>query len=337
MPLRHRRRCKLTLDNVLCTYKALAFKPVLRSNIWGGDLLPRIKGLGEVGTPVGESWEVSAMPGFESVVQGGPLEGLSLPELCRRYGADLLGTESVARYGLRFPLLVKFIDAHRDLSLQVHPDDATAARLHGSDAGKTEMWYVVDARPGASVTLGFQKGVSRAQFEAAAGSEAMLELVERFATEAGSAFMIPAGTLHSVGAGNLLAEIQQSSDLTYRVYDYGRAGSDGCPRPLHIAEAIEATRLDEGRALVLCPRKVGKGREELADTDFFKVSLLEVEPTRSLRLEACRESFRVLMCVGGEVSLGCDVQLGMGQSVLIPACAPAMDITGCGKLLEARI
>lgn len=277
------------------------------------------------------------MPGCESVVAGGPLDGMSLPELCSRYGAELLGTASVARYGLRFPLLVKFIDAHHNLSLQLHPDDATAARLHGSDAGKTEMWYIVDARRGAAVTLGFKKGVTRPQFEAAAGTEAILGLVERFTSSAGSAFMIPAGTLHSVGAGNFLAEIQQSSDLTYRVYDYGRTGSDGRPRQLHIPEAIEAATLEQSRSLVLKPQKVAPGRSVLTASEFFEVSLLEVKPDEPMRLEACRESFRVLMCVAGAVVLDGSMELPFGHSVLVPACAPALEITGSGKLLEAGI
>lgn len=277
------------------------------------------------------------MPGAESVLSNGPLAGLTLNELSERCGAELLGTECVARYGRRFPLLIKFIDADTALSLQVHPDDATAARLHGSDAGKTEMWYVIDSQPDSWVTLGLRCEVSRDRFKELAGKPDIMDIAEKFPTPAGSAFMIPAGTLHSIGGGNFLAEIQQSSDLTYRVYDFDRPGADGKPRKLHIAEAAEAVNLCHDPRLVLTPQPLPqKGRDMLADSAYFKVERLSVGP-EEMTLEACPESFRVLMCVGGSVALTGAGELTFGHSAMIPACAPALKISGSGTLLVVRI
>lgn len=276
------------------------------------------------------------MPGNESIVDGGCLDGMKLTELCELYGADLLGTQCVARYGRRFPLLVKFIDAHSDLSLQVHPDDATAARLHGSEAGKTEMWYVLKSTPGANITLGFSSEITHTQFLEAAGKDAIMDLVEKFPTQPGAAFMIPAGTLHSIGAGNFLAEIQQSSDLTYRVYDYGRKGTDGHPRRLHIDEAAEAVNLCKGDCLSLTPRPTPEGADILADTEYFKVYRRVISEDGTV-LAPSPESFRVLMCVDGAVTIEGFGTLTQGFSVLVPACAPSLTISGRGTLLQAQI
>lgn len=325
------------MDNRLSTYTALRFKPILRSIIWGGHRIARLKGNADNNGPIGESWEISSLPGYESEVESGPLAGCSLPELCKSYGAELLGTDCVARYGCRFPLLIKFIDAATALSLQVHPDDATAARLHGSDAGKTEMWYVINSEPEAWVTLGFNGKVSRRHFLETAGKASIMDLVEKFPTHPGSAFMIPAGTLHSIGGGNFLAEIQQSSDLTYRVYDFDRPGSDGKPRKLHIAEAVEAVNLNNESQLVLTPQPTAEsGRDMLADSPYFKVERLTVNAEGTL-LKVCPESFRVLMCVDGSVEIEGAGTLPFGHSVLIPACSPSLKIKGNATLLQVRI
>lgn len=325
------------MNDSLVTYSAIRFRPNLKHNIWGGTLLPRIKGVDADGVPVGESWEVSAMPGSESIVDGGALDGCKLTDLCDQYGTALLGTECVRRYGFRFPLLAKFIDANHDLSLQVHPDDVTAERLHGSDAGKSEMWYIVAAKPGASVTLGFRGKVARSDFENAAGSENILQMVQKYATAPGKAFMIPAGTIHSIGAGNFLAEIQQSSDLTYRVFDFNRPGSDGRPRKLHLSQACEAVNLEAGNSLVLMPCNDGAGGELLVRSEHFTVRRLTAGADGIISVPADSSSFRVLMCLDGSTLLPDGSMLTPGNSVLVPACAPGLHLRGQAVLLQASV
>ncbi len=298
-------------------------------------MLPVVKNLPMLPRPVGESWEVSAMPGNESVLINGPLAGKTLNRLVDKYGMSLLGTDSVRRYGKRFPLLVKFIDAHSDLSIQVHPDDATAASLHSQVAGKTEMWYVLKCSRDAAVTLGFRQELTRSRFREIAGTEAIIDVAAKYPTHPGDAFIIPAGTLHSIGRGNLLAEIQQSSDLTYRVYDYDRTDSDGKQRPLHIDEATQAVNLETGKDLRLKPESVADGMERLVSCEHFTVHRISVSGT--FALEACPDSFRVMVCTEGSVSFGDGTTINAGFSALVPACAPAQILRGHTTLLCASV
>ncbi len=219
--------------------QALKFSPILKTTIWGGEEVTRLKGLAAAPRKVGESWEVSGVPGNETPVSEGPLKGKTLPELIRTYGAELVGEENLRRYGETFPLLVKFISAAQDLSIQVHPDDAMAQRM-GHPYGKTEMWYIVSAAAGASLCSGFNADFSAEGYTRSLENGTLTQHLSRHATHAGDVFFIPAGRIHSIGAGNLLVEIQQSSNDTFRVYDFDRRDANGNKRELHVAQAREA-------------------------------------------------------------------------------------------------
>ena len=219
----------------------LLFAPIYRRYIWGGRRF--VEALGRdlpPGEDYAESWELvdrPDRPDEESVVSHGPLAGRTLGELVRGHGRELLGRHAPQP---RFPLLFKFLDACRDLSVQVHPDDARAARLSPPDLGKTEAWYVVDAAPGSRIYAGLREGVGREQLAAAIRAGTCADVLHSFAARPGDCIFIPAGTVHAIGAGLLVAEIQQSSDVTYRLHDWNRTGPDGKPRPLHLEAGLEA-------------------------------------------------------------------------------------------------
>ena len=208
------------------------FQPILKSTIWGGEKIVPYKHIASDQKQVGESWELSGVKGNESVVAGGPEAGTTLPGLIARHGAALLGKANAARFGQEFPLLIKFIDARQDLSIQVHPNDALAWERHKSK-GKTEMWYVVDADKGARLRSGFAKQVTPAQYEASVADNTITDLLAEYEIHPGDLFFLPAGRVHSIGAGAFIAEIQQTSDITYRIYDFNRKDADGNTRELH--------------------------------------------------------------------------------------------------------
>lgn len=216
----------------------LVFHPIYRRYIWGG------RGFATAfardlpaGNDYAESWELVDRGGDQSVVAAGPWTGRSLGEIVRDHGPDLLGSRAAPA---RFPLLFKFLDACRDLSVQVHPDDARAARLATPDLGKTEAWYVVAAQPGSRIYAGLRPGVDAAALAAALEAGRCETVLHSFVARPGDCVFIPAGTVHAIGAGLLVAEIQQSSDVTYRLHDWNRTGPDGRPRPLHIEAGLEA-------------------------------------------------------------------------------------------------
>ena len=315
------------------------FNDILKPVVWGGSKLAAFKQLAPGSRePIGESWELSAVPGHESIVAtDGDDCGLTLTQLVRRHGAALVGEEVYRAFGDRFPLLIKFIDARQDLSVQVHPDDAMAARLHGS-AGKTEMWYVVDSDDDAVIRTGFSRGISPDEYERRVGEGTILDVVNATPSKPGDAFFIPAGQIHSIGAGNLIAEVQQSSDITYRIYDYGRLGADGKARPLHTSQAREA--LNFGAAAdgkVDFVPAAGPGVTPLVKCPKFDVGRLDYNSGYTLDLPR-PHNFVVLMCIGGETSVTADEGIGSaalvrGVTVLVPAAATRLTLTGKAQLL----
>lgn len=217
----------------------LKFKPILKSQIWGGDRLVKAgkrlpAKLSAAAGSIGESWEISGVEGDVSVVSNGFLKSNNLEEITEVYMGDLVGEKVYDTYGLEFPVLVKFIDAHDVLSVQVHPDDGLARERHGS-RGKTEMWYVADCEPGAYLYVGFNRPVTRDEYLRAVSEGTLTDLLMRYEVRKGDAYYIPAGTVHAIGPGLLIAEIQETSDITYRISDWGRLGRDGKPRQLHTA------------------------------------------------------------------------------------------------------
>ena len=209
------------------------FQPILKSLIWGGEKIAPYKGIATDQRNIGESWELSGVKDNESVVAEGPEAGTSLPELIARHGAALLGKANYGRFGEEFPLLIKFIDARQDLSIQVHPNDELAWERHKSK-GKTEMWYVVSADKDAHLRSGFSKQVTPAEYEASVGDNTITDILADYKIAPGDVFFLPAGRVHSIGAGSFIAEIQQTSNITYRIYDFNRRDANG-PETLDLA------------------------------------------------------------------------------------------------------
>jgi mannose-6-phosphate isomerase len=299
----------------------LKFTPILRRLIWGGRRLGTV-----LGKPIGEfqdyaeSWEISDYKDAVSVVSDGPLAGTTLRELVRGRGAELLG----ARFATadQFPLLVKFIDARDVLSVQVHPDDEKGRRL-ANDNGKTETWVIVDAEPGSLIYSGLEPGVTKEQFGRSIAEGRVEPLLHRFEPKPGDCILIVAGTVHAIGAGVLLAEIQQMSDATFRVDDWGRLGPDGKPRELHVGQALEATDFTRGSVDPLVPvattTPAGNTLEALSRSAYFALERLWLtvpEPVGS------PGRFTILMGLGGTSRVrheDRDTVLAFGESLLLPA------------------
>lgn len=217
----------------------LVFKPNLHTIVWGGSRLKPWKQMPNNGDPIGESWEVSAVPSSPSIVDNGCWAGMSLIDVINKLPIEFLGRSVAKKYGNKLPLLVKFIDAEKDLSIQVHPDDKMALREHNK-SGKTEMWYVIDAKPGSCLYAGFKEQITPEEYKRKVADSTITESLARHEVKAGDVFYILAGRVHAICGGILLAEVQQSSDVTYRFYDYNRVGLDGKPRELHTDLAAEA-------------------------------------------------------------------------------------------------
>lgn len=315
------------------------FNDILKPVLWGGNKLTAFKGLPATDEPIGESWELSAVPGRESVVTDGPDAGLTLTQLVQRYGADLVGADVYHRYGDKFPLLIKFIDAKQDLSIQVHPDDALAQRRHGS-AGKTEMWYIIQTDDGATIRTGFNRMMSPDEYERRVNDNTILEVINATASKPGDTFFIPAGQIHAIGAGNLLAEIQQSSDITYRVYDYDRRDADGNPRELHTQQAREALNYNVIDSLVDYTPAAVPGVTPLVKCPQFDVQRLDFADAFTLSWDK-PHSFVVLMCLAGETTVTVEgmppVSLHQGETALVPAIAEQIEMAGNAQLLTAMM
>lgn len=301
--------------------KPLKFTPILKSVIWGGEKIAPYKGIATEQHNIGESWELSGVAGDESVVAAGEYAGMRLSELIARFKGELVGRKVYEKHGTEFPLLIKFIDARQDLSIQVHPNDALSKARHDKN-GKTEMWYVVGADEGAHLLSGFAKRVTPEQYAASVENNTITELLTDYPIAPGDLFFLPAGRIHAIGAGSFVAEIQQTSDVTYRIYDYGRKGTDGNPRELHTElakEAIDYTVQPDYRTHYQ-PRK--NTETPLVSCPYFTTSLYDLDAPAEKEL-ATLDSFLVVMCVGGSGSLvdseGNETPLRQGETVLVPA------------------
>ena len=327
----------------------LLFKPNLHTIVWGGHRLQTYKGLPATDDPIGESWEVSAVESSPCIIANGPLEGKSLVDVVEEYGAELLGRSVDERYKGKFPLLVKFIDAERDLSIQVHPDDEMAQRVHGK-FGKTEMWYVIDAKPGAYLYAGFKDSISRYEYEKRIEDGSICDVLAKHEVHAGDVFYIPAGRVHAICGGILLAEVQQSSDVTYRMYDYGRLGLDGKPRELHTKLAAEALDFNVEKDYRTHYDDASEKAISVIDTPYFDVRVMDVTDSFHRNLVKY-DSFIISMCISGTFRIRLrdadeldyavrDIVVEEGHSCLIPASVADYDIipvTKTAKVLEAHI
>lgn len=303
----------------------LLFEDNLHELVWGGTKLKPLKGLKADSQPIGESWEISDIKESPSVVKNGPLKGQTLGTLIAQYGAELLGERIFQRHGTEFPLLVKFIDAAHDLSIQVHPNDDLSRARHGK-LGKTEMWYVMHADEGASLLSGLREPLTPEEYERRVQDGTIVDALARHEVHEGDVFFIPAGRIHAICGGIMVCEIQQSSDVTYRLFDYHRLGLDGKPRELHTElakDAIDYRVLPEYRTHYEIP---SLGAVTVADCDYFTVNVVKVDPACACQRDLKEfSSFVTLSCLTGTALItdGDEtVTLPTGFSCLIPAsCA----------------
>lgn len=319
----------------------MTFKPLLKQVIWGGSEICPFKGITPIQKGVGESWELSHVEGNYSVVADGPLAGRSLDELIHTYGARLLGNKVMERFGTTFPLLIKFIDAHADLSIQVHPNDELAEKRHHS-WGKTEMWYVIKTAPGAGLYSGFSKQINADEYVKRVENHTITDVLMHYDVNAGDVFFLPAGRVHAIGAGCFIAEIQQTSNITYRIYDYGRKGADGKERELHTElakDAIDYTLLPDYRTHY---KAHTNSTAKLVDCEYFTTNLLDIDVCM-IRDFSALDSFVVYICMEGKVVLrdnkGNEMSIHQGQTILIPADTENMALMPAqkAKLLEVYI
>jgi mannose-6-phosphate isomerase len=318
----------------------LVFKSIYKHKLWGGQKL--FSHLGKdisPGTRCGESWEVSGLAPDDSVVKNGVLAGTSLPSLLRGYQEILIGKSLYARFGNRFPLLVKFIDAEDDLSIQVHPGDVLAGIKHDSP-GKTEMWYVIQADPGATLVAGFNRPVSAALCRERFATGQVDDILNRHAVAAGDVFFLPAGRVHAIGKGVLIAEIQQASDVTYRIHDYGRVDANGNRRALDTDNAIAALDLSLYQDCRRPYQKILNAPARLVHCEHFTANILECSET--VTRHYAFDSFVIHVCVHGSYAIDYGwgrIDVRLGDCVLIPAVIGSVDLeTESGfKLLECFI
>ena len=315
------------------------FNSILKPVLWGGDKIVTFKRLPATGEPIGESWELSAFPGRESVVSDGDDAGLTLPQLVERYGSDLVGEDVYRRYGDSFPLLIKVIDAHRDLSIQVHPDDEMAMRHHGCN-GKNEMWYILHADDGAVIRAGFSRTITGEEYDCRLADGTLLDVINAVPSSLGDVFFIPAGQIHTIGAGNLLVEIQQSSDITYRVWDYDRRDADGNLRQLHVQEAREALDFTARDGQVHDFPTLGEGMKRLVKCRDFEVNRLDFVDGFTLEMPQ-PHSFVALFCVKGGADLHVEDMppqpIKQGEVALVPAIADRVEMAGTATLLLTTV
>lgn len=299
----------------------LKFKPVFHEKIWGGDRIKTV--LGKDFSPLpncGESWELSSVEGNISEITNGFLAGNNITELVEVYMGDLVGDKVYKKFGIEFPLLFKFIDAHDDLSIQVHPDDETAKKRHRA-YGKTEMWYVIHAEKGARINSGFNRQLTRSEYEEYLENGKLDEILQFDETFAGDVFFIPAGRVHAIGKGVLLAEIQQTSDVTYRIYDYDRKDAAGNLRELHndlATGVIDFTYLDDYKTSYAVQKNESS---ELVSCEYFTTNLLTFSETVEKDYNRI-DSFIVYMAIEGSFSIlyeGGEENVSKGETVLIPA------------------
>lgn len=316
----------------------IKFEPLLKQTLWGGSKIIPFKHLDAQLENVGESWEISGVSGNETIVANGQYKGMSLNQLVRELKGSLVGEENYQRFGDEFPLLIKFIDACQDLSIQVHPTDEIAHR-QGKSRGKTEMWYTLESAPGAQLYNGLKQQITPEQYKEMVADDTITDALARYEVKEGDVFFIPAGRIHAIGAGCFVAEIQQTSDVTYRIYDFKRKDKNGNYRELHTqlaSESIDYTVRDnyrtdyepvknEGTQVVTCP--------------YFTTAVYDLDEPMTLDYSEL-DSFVILIAVkgGGQlISEGEEMSFQMGDTVLLPATTKEVKVEGTVKFLETYV
>ncbi|MBE0391105.1 type I phosphomannose isomerase catalytic subunit [Flavobacterium sp. PL002] len=314
----------------------LQFDPILKERIWGGEKLKTMLGKPIISSITGESWELSTVKGDVSVVANGSLKGKSLMAVIAEMPKEVLGTEVHARYGDQFPLLFKYLDARQDLSIQVHPNDELARKRHNS-FGKTEMWYVMQADSDAKIIVGFKDDSNPAEYLSHLKDKGLLSILDAITVSEGDVFFLETGTVHAIGAGLLIAEIQQTSDITYRIYDFDRVDAQGNTRELHVDLALEAINYN----------KVDTRKEYLEEENqanpivncpYFTTNFIPL--SKETTITKTGNSFTVYMCVSGEFELEYAMTIykyKKGDTVLIPAAMDYYVLSGKASILEIYI
>lgn len=314
--------------------KPFLLKPACKASIWGGTKLKSKFGKDFPGDIISESWELSVHPAGLSIADSGDEKGKPLAELIR--DPAVLGTNP-AHYPT-FPLMIKWIDSQRPLSIQVHPDNEYAMK-NEKDMGKTEMWYIIECEPDAYLYYGFQKEITPEEFAARIADDTLLDVVKKVPVKKGDVFFIPSGTLHAIGPGILLAEVQQSSNVTYRIYDYGRLDTDGKPRELHVEKAKEVTDLFPAQKVAPVPIPLTDPQDTLLSCcPYFAVVRQTVDSPRSYQADA--GSFHALMCVEGSGELTCGeekLSFPAGATVFVPANCEAFTLSGSMTVLDVFV
>ena len=328
--------------------KPYKFEPFLKTTLWGGYQIAPFKGISTAQPNIGESWEISGVPGHESrAIERGLIDdvdvGLTLTELIDKYKGLLVGQKVYKRFGNQFPLLVKFIDSRQDLSVQVHPDDRLAMERHGC-AGKTEMWYIIKSDVGSKIYAGLKKSITPEDYEQLANATVpdgspsgmhspMQDVIATHEAHEGDLFFLPAGRLHAIGTGNFLAEIQETSDITYRVYDFGRKDAHGNPRELHIEQAKDAIDYrvwPEYRTSYDSTKPVS----QLINCPHFVVHRVVVQVAQQVDFHC--DSFVVVVCLWGEANIN-GIHIRQGETILVPACENVLYIFGNATFLTATM
>lgn len=317
------------------------FEPILKGVIWGGSDICPFKGITPVQEGIGESWELSHVDGNVSVVANGDLKGESLDTLIKNNGTALLGQKVMDQFGTTFPLLIKFIDARDDLSIQVHPDDALAKERHDS-FGKTEMWYVIKADKGTGLYSGFSKQIDANEYVKLVEEDKIMDVLQRYEVKPGDVFFLPAGRVHAIGSGCFIAEIQQTSNITYRIYDYNRKDANGNGRELHTElakDAIDYTLHADYRTNYT---EAKNEAVNLASCKYFTTNILDLDAPIS-RDYASLDSFVVYICMEGSFTMednsGNKLEVKQGETILLPANTTSVCIqpTPSTKLMETYI
>lgn len=318
----------------------LKFAPILKDKIWGGEKLITLLHKTSDKTDIGESWEISDVEGDTSVVVNGSLKGKNLKELIAEYKGDFVGTKIYNHFGEKFPLLIKYIDAKEALSIQLHPHDDLAKKRHNS-FGKTEMWYVMQADEKANLIVGFQKEVTPKEYIHHLENKTLTDILNIDEVQKGDVYFIPTGRVHAIGAGVMLAEIQQTSDITYRIYDWDRANPDGTYRDLHTEEAIDAIDYSAKESYKTTYSKLQNTSSEIVSCPYFTTNVLPLQGKISVN-HFDKDSFVIYMCVEGSTTFTYQNQtetLTMGETLLVPASIKSIEISAenQSELLEVYI
>ena len=316
----------------------IKFRPILKQVLWGGNKIIPFKQLDADMEQVAESWEVSGMKDNESIVANGQYEGMKLNDLVALLKGDLVGKENYERFGNEFPLLIKFIDASKQLSIQVHPNEEQA-KAKGLKRGKTEMWYVMESAPDATLLSGLKRAITPEEYKAMVENDTITDALCEYRVGEGDVFYLPAGRIHSIGAGTFLAEIQETSDVTYRIYDFKRKDKDGNYRQLHTeaaAECIDYSVENDYRTKYEARKNEGV---ELAQCTHFTTSVYDLDEPMLLDYSEL-DSFVVLIALSGECTLStgdAETQLRAGETVLLPATTQTLNVSGTVKFLETFV